>query len=100
MDNPQLVVAGDNASGRSRSSGEVADRRIWSRMLVIVMLFVAVLLSFGVATLLPVVQGLLTKQDKLLAAELEGMSRIPDMAARLDRLNEQMTILSTASVDA
>jgi len=75
-------------------------RRRWQSLL---LLFAAVISGVSIwilLTLLPPVSAILQRQEQLMAAELQGINRIPDISDKLLKLDAQMMILTTDSIDS
>jgi len=48
----------------------------------------------------PPVQGILNRYEQILNAQVEGMQKIPDLQNRLTKLESELNLLTTESVDA
>jgi len=75
-------------------------RRGSEMMRVSVVMLAVFPLVFAVIYLIPPVQGLLRAKQHVVEAELEGMQRIPDLEQKIAKLDSQISILSTESIDA
>jgi hypothetical protein len=62
-------------------------------------LLVAFPVLFAATLLVPPVQGILSAKQRILEAQLEGMKRIPELEHKLEKLNSQISILATESID-
>lgn len=57
-------------------------------------------LVFSVLQLVPAYQSILSKEEQILDAQLEGMKKIPNIEKNLSQLESQISILSTESIEA
>lgn len=57
-------------------------------------------ISISIIFLVPPIQGILSKKEQLLSAQVEGMKRIPDIELKLEKLQNQIQILTTDSIDS
>ncbi|EIU2834816.1 TPA: hypothetical protein L4810_006780 [Pseudomonas aeruginosa] len=73
-------------------------RRKQTYTIVLVSMFLLTLI-FSVLFLLPPVQGILSKKEQLLAAQVEGIKKIPDIESKLEKLQSQIQLLTTESID-
>lgn len=62
--------------------------------------FLVFIFAFSVILLVPPIQGILNKKELILAAELEGMKKIPDLESALLKLEGQLRLLNSDSVGA
>ncbi|MCK2120816.1 hypothetical protein [Pseudomonas sp. PNPG3] len=62
--------------------------------------FVVFIFAFSAVLLVPPVQGILNKKELILAAELEGMKKIPELEKTLAKIEGQISLLNSGSVGA
>ena len=79
---------------------EIYLRRRSKMLQMFFVLLVIFPLFFAAIFLVPSVQGILRAQQQILEARLEGMKQIPRLEQKLDKLESQMVLLTTESVDA
>lgn len=81
---------------RSFRDEEAARRRLSIALFAVVFGFFA----YVVIVLLPPAAGILRRHEQILAAQAEGMKKIPNLEATIRKLEEQQSLLSTTSIEA
>lgn len=92
---------GSDAKNQGESSYASAVHKKRSQNLFFILgYFFIMLIAFCVISLVPPIQGILNKKEQVIAAQLEGMKKIPDLEKNILRLESQLAILSSESVGA
>ncbi|WP_182374888.1 hypothetical protein [Pseudomonas putida] len=94
----------DGAFGTGREERHVlfanSHRRRSQILSLLLAYFFLVIVGFSAFLLVPAVQGILNKKEMILAAELEGMKRIPEIEKSLRSLEGQLAVLTSESVSS
>lgn len=77
-----------------------ANKRRSQNLFFLLGYFVFVLFAYCVVSIIPPVQAILVKKEQVMAAQLEGVKKIPDIEKNIERIEKQMTILNSDSVGA
>ena len=89
----------DYIKHRNRIEGVYLRRRVQSFQLLLAMI-VLLTIVFVVVQLVPTYQSLLSRQEQILAAQLEGMKKIPDIEKKLSNIENKMALLTTESIES
>src|SRR5437879_6137386 len=70
-----------------------------TRLMVILGMPLAFAFLYCVVSFAPPIRSILLHTDALLQAQIQGLQAVPDMQAKIAALNEQIKLLTTASVE-
>jgi cell division protein FtsL len=75
-------------------------RRRLSGLLFAFLTIISAVIFWVTLTILPSVSSILQRQEQIMAAELQGVNKIPDISTKLQKLESQISLLTTESIDA
>ncbi len=78
---------------------EIYFRRRQQMILVSIMLLFVFPMFLVAILLVPPIRGILNQQEQIMSARYEGMKKIPDLEQKLEKLEGQIGLLTTESID-